>query len=35
MFGIAYDISVVGYDANGRHHDETQNQVMEVCQYEN
>ena len=31
VFGIADDILVVGYDSNGKDHDETLQQVLQMC----
>ena len=31
VFGIAEDIFIVGYDADGRFHEKTLRQVMEIC----
>ena len=32
VFGIAYDILVIGYDKEGTDHDETVNRVLKHCQ---
>ena len=33
MFGIADDILVVGYDSDGKDHDETLQQVLQICRH--
>ena len=35
IFGIADDILIVGYDADGINHNRTLGQVMEICHQEN
>ena len=35
VFGIADDILIVGYDADGRDYNRTLNEIMEVCHQEN
>ena len=35
VFGIADDILVNGYDSDGKDHDETLQQVLQICRYVN
>ena len=31
VFGVAYDILVVGYDSDGKDHDGTLQKVLQIC----
>ena len=35
VFGIADDILVVGYDVDGKYHDDTQQRVLQICRQVN
>ena len=35
VFGIADDILVVGYDSDGKNHDDTLWQILQICRHAN